>query len=257
MLLDADAEAIASHSDANPSSLPGPGDLAYVIFTSGSTGAPKGVQIEHRALVNFLTSMAREPGLAETDVVVAVTTISFDIAGLELYLPLLVGGTVVIAERGVESDGERLADLLRTSEATVMQATPATWQLLLAHGWEGRDLLALCGGEALPRELAEDLLPRCRGLWNLYGPTETTIWSLVHRVTSGSGPVSIGHPIANTEVHVLDQRGQPVPIGVPGELLLGGAGLARGYWRRPELTADKFVAHPFSSERGARLYKDR
>ena len=251
--LDADRDTIASQSKDNLDAVAGSDSLAYVIFTSGSTGRPKGVQIEHRALVNFLTTMADQPGLTADDVLVAVTTISFDIAGLELYLPLLVGAHVVIAGDTVAGDGRQLIELLASSAATVMQATPATWHLLLESAWAGHPKLkVLCGGEALPRELAERLVPKCHELWNMYGPTETTIWSLVSKIESGEGQVPIGAPIANTEIYLLDAHGQLVPTGVPGELYLGGDGLARGYWNRPGLTAEKFIDHPFQSAK--RLY---
>ena len=229
--------------------------LAYVLYTSGSTGKPKGVQIPHRAVVNFLTSMRRKPGLRADDVLVAVTTLSFDIAGLELFLPLTTGARVVIASREVAFDGERLAALMESSRATVLQATPATWRLLLEAGWQGsRRLKILCGGEALPEELAGELLKRCASLWNMYGPTETTIWSSVYKVEAGQR-VLIGPPIASTTFYLLDQQRLPVPVGVPGELYIGGDGLARGYLNRPELTAEKFIVDPFSQQPGARLYK--
>jgi amino acid adenylation domain-containing protein len=225
-----------------------------VIYTSGSTGRPKGVQIQHRALVNFLCSMRREPGLTERDTLVAVTTLSFDIAGLELFLPLTTGARMVIAAREVAADGARLMQLLALSGATVMQATPATWQLLLSAGWQGdRGFTILCGGEPLLRKLADQLLPRAAAVWNLYGPTETTIWSTVALVERGEDAVSIGHPIANTQVYVLDARQQLVPAGVPGELFIGGHGLARAYLNRPELTDEKFIPNPF--EPGTRLYR--
>ncbi|MBT9332218.1 non-ribosomal peptide synthetase [Paracidobacterium acidisoli] len=230
-------------------------DPAYVIFTSGSTGRPKGVQIPHSALMNFLKSMRREPGFTEHDVLLAVTTISFDIAGLELYLPLLAGGQVHIAlEPG---NAERLMADMRHSAATVMQATPATWQLLLAAGWEGdRRLKVLCGGEALEAGLAQKLIERVRSVWNMYGPTETTIWSSVLELREiHDGRVPLGPPIRNTSFFVLDARREPVPAGVAGELLIGGEGLAHGYLHRPELTAEKFVPHPFSDVPGARLYR--
>ena len=220
----------------------GPDDLVYVIYTSGSTGRPKGVAIEHRSLVNLLTSMAVEPGLTPDDVLVAVTTLSFDIAGLELWLPLVTGAHVVVASRQVASDPKLLATLLDQSGATVMQATPATWRMLVDGGWPGRPgFKALCGGEALPVALADALLDRGVELWNLYGPTETTIWSTVAKVEERGRPPSIGRPIADTTVHILD-----------GELHIGGAGLARGYLGRPELTAERFVVDPAS---GARVYK--
>jgi amino acid adenylation domain-containing protein len=231
-------------------------NLAYVIYTSGSTGKPKGVQISHRALVNFLCSMRLKPGLTKQDRLLCVTTLSFDIAGLELYLPLIVGARVVIASREVAADGRRLSELLTHSGATVMQATPATWRLLLAAGWQGdKTLKILCGGEALSRELANQLLTRCDSLWNLYGPTETTIWSTLYQVKSGDGLVPIGRAIANTQAYILDHHLQPTPVGVPSELYIGGAGVARGYLNRPELTAERFISNPFSDQPEARLYK--
>ena len=231
-------------------------DLAYVIYTSGSTGKPKGVEIQHQALVNFLYSMRERPGLTPQDVLLSVTTISFDIAGLELFLPLIVGACVVIVSREVALDGRRLMEQLERSGATVMQATPATWRMLIDAGWSGKkDLNILCGGEALSRELASELLERGASLWNLYGPTESTIWSTLYRVENVDGAVPIGRPIANTEIYILDADLKPVPIGVPGELHIGGAGLARGYLNRPELTAERFIANPFSDGSQARLYK--
>lgn len=224
--------------------------LAYVIYTSGSTGKPKGVAIEHGALRNLLRSMQREPGLQSTDVLVAITTLAFDIAGLELLLPLVTGAKLVIATDAEVTDGGLLLHLIERSHATVLQATPGAWRILIDAGWTNSlPLKALCGGEALPRELAEKLLDRAGELWNVYGPTETTIWSSATRVTRGTGSVRIGPPIANTQFYVLDARKQPVPIGVTGELYIGGAGLARGYWNRPELTAQKFLQNPFGEGR--------
>jgi amino acid adenylation domain-containing protein len=247
-------ESWCTHLSTAPEGRVGGDDLAYLIYTSGSTGKPKGVEISHRALVNFLSSMAREPGFGQDDVLVAVTTLSFDIAGLELYLPLLAGGKVVIASGEVASDGRRLGQLLADSGATFLQATPATWRLLLESGWTGsRSLTGLCGGEAWGAELAAELLERCCRLYNVYGPTETTIWSTMARVIDAGTAPSIGRPLANTELYVLDRRLQPVPIGVPGELYIGGAGLARGYWKRPELTAERFVASPWGDS--GRLYR--
>jgi amino acid adenylation domain-containing protein len=226
--------------------------LAYVIYTSGSTGRPKGVEIPHRALANFLWTMRQRPGLSETDVLVAVTTLSFDIAGLELFLPLIVGGRVVIAPQGTSGDPRLLSALLAESSATVMQATPTTWRMLLDSGWRGRPgLKALCGGEALPVSLAEELVACGIELWNMYGPTETTIWSTVAPVRPGE-PLTIGRPIGNTTLFILDSRLQPLPAGVAGELHIGGDGVARGYRNRPDLTAERFVANPFGP---GRLYK--
>ena len=231
-----------------------PGDLAYVIYTSGSTGRPKGVQVPHGALANFLRSMAERPGLAAADTLVAVTTLSFDIAMLELLLPLVEGARVVVAGRDTAGDGDRLAALLAASGATVVQATPSTWRMLLDAGWPGRPgLRVLAGGEPLPAEVARRLLGTGAELWNMYGPTETTIWSSVARV--GPGPVTLGEPIANTELHVLDPAGGLAPLGVPGELCIGGAGLARGYLGRPELTAERFVRPAAGSGLPDRLYR--
>ncbi len=232
-----------------------PSHLAYVLYTSGSTGKPKGVEISHRAVVNFLNSMRAVPGMEAQDTLLSVTTLSFDIFGLEIWLPLTTGAKVVIAPEEVARDGRELVALMEGSGATVMQATPSTWRLLVESGWEGNPhLKILCGGEAWPTQLAEQLLPKCASLWNMYGPTETTIWSAVQQVRVGM-PVLIGRPIANTQFYVVDSHLQPVPVGVPGELLIGGEGLARGYLNRPELTAEKFIADPFSTHVESRLYR--
>ncbi|WP_422923904.1 non-ribosomal peptide synthetase [Singulisphaera sp. PoT] len=233
-----------------------PSELAYVIYTSGTTGLPKGVAIPHRAVVNLLKSMRWRPGIARSDIMLAVTPLSFDIAILELLLPLTVGASCEIVGREVARDGVKLAERLTASGITVMQATPATWLMLLESGWQGNDSLKiLCGGEAMTRELADRLLPRCESLWNMYGPTETTVWSTVERVEPSDGPIPLGLPIANTTVHILGPDLKPVPPGDEGELYIGGAGLARGYWNRPELTAERFIPNPFKSRRGTRLYK--
>jgi amino acid adenylation domain-containing protein len=252
-----DAAAIAAASATRPAVTVDCRDLAYVIYTSGSTGRPKGVMLEHRSVVNFLESMAVEPGLDASDRLLAVTTLSFDIAGLELWLPLLVGGTVVIASRSTAADPQALAAALVEHRITAMQATPATWRMLVEAGWPGDpELEVLCGGEALPAALAASLAERAGEVWNMYGPTETTIWSTLQRVVPDA-PVSIGRPIANTTLYVLDPAMQPVPIGVAGELFIGGDGLARGYHERPELTADRFVPDPFGGavDARARLYR--
>lgn len=235
---------------------PAAGDLAYVIYTSGSTGRPKGVEVGHCALLNLLHSMRAEPGIAATDRLLALTTLSFDIAALELFLPLMAGATVVLATREDALDPQRLAHLVRGRRITMMQATPTTWRMLVDSGWPGApDLAILSGGEPLSRDLAERLLSRGRVVWNLYGPTETTIWSTVARVTSGSGPVSVGRPIANTIVYVLDDRGRLQPPGLPGELVIGGAGLARGYRGLDALTAERFIPDRLSGRSGERLYR--
>jgi len=253
--LDGEADAGATPDIAQSGAPhPGPHNLAYVLYTSGSTGKPKGVEIPHSALVNFLLSMQRAPGFTATDTILAVTTLSFDIAGLELFLPLISGGRVVIASRDDTLDPRRLMERMRDCACTVMQATPALWRALVAAGWSGSaKLKVLCGGEALPPDLAQALLPRCAELWNMYGPTETTVWSTLHRVASADARVPIGRPIANTQVFVLDANRQPTPPGVAGELYIGGDGVARGYLRRDELTRERFVSSPFAPD--ARLYR--
>ncbi len=237
-----------------------PGAPAYVIYTSGSTGQPKGVQISHRSVVSFLTSMARAPGLDAEDVLLAVTTVCFDISVLELFLPLTVGARTHIADEEEVRDPRRLADLLENEGITAMQATPATWQMLVDAGWRGRPTFkALSGGEAISSELARELVARTDEAWNLYGPTETTVWSTRYRLGNGEslrGSPPIGRPIGNTRVYLLDESGQPVPIGVPGELHIGGAGVAIGYLNRPELTAERFVPDPFApGDTPRRLYR--
>ncbi|MBE9229223.1 amino acid adenylation domain-containing protein, partial [Phormidium sp. LEGE 05292] len=255
--LDADWEIIAQQNQNNIISQVCPENLAYVIYTSGSTGQPKGVQISHSSLTNFLYSMKQEVGINAKDILLAVTTICFDIAGLEFYLPLIVGAQVVLLPREQSADGTKLSEKLLQSGVTIMQATPATWRLLLGSGWQGNhQLKILCGGEALSHELAVALLERSQCLWNVYGPTETTIWSTISRVETDRNFAavqdsleSIGRPIANTQIYILDRSLQPVPIGVPGELHIGGAGLAKGYLNRPELTNEKFIPNPFDNSK--------
>ncbi len=230
-----------------------PDQLAYILFTSGSTGRPKGVEITRGALANFLRSMEREPGFSRRDRILAITTTTFDIAGLELYLPLWVGGTVVIAERETAIDSRQLRARLEKEEITTLQATPATWRLLLDAGFEPKaGFRMFCGGERMSPELAERLLVGGGELWNLYGPTETTIWSTVERVLPHS-PITIGHPIDHTQVYVLDPAGNLAPPGVVGEIAIGGRGVARGYRQRPDLTRERFIPDPF--EKGGRIYK--
>jgi amino acid adenylation domain-containing protein len=251
--LDREQASLAREKSEMPAQVTTGDSLAYVLYTSGSTGVPKGVEVTHAALTNFLLSMQREPGIGKGDRLLAVTTFSFDIAGLELYLPLVSGAQVVIAPREVTLFGSALAAMIGQAGITMMQATPVTWRMLLQAGWKGGPgLKILCGGEALPRDLAEELLNAGSEVWNLYGPTETTIWSTLDRVTAG-GPISIGRPIANTDVYILDERGAPVPPGVVGELNIGGRGLARGYRNREQETRDRFVQS--SRYRGARLYR--
>lgn len=231
-----------------------PDDLAYLLYTSGSTGRPKAVEIEHRSVVNLLTAMQSEIGFNADDRLLSVTTISFDIAALEIFLPLVTGGRLVLAGKNDIIDPSALARLIDSSRATVMQATPALWRALIHSGWEGRpELRILCGGEALSAGLAQELCRRTAAVWNVYGPTETTIWSLIHKLSDGDDPVPIGKPLANTSIHVLDAGDLAVPAGVAGELLIGGAGLARRYRGDPGLAARRFVSLPHVAE--GRLYR--
>ena len=274
--LDTDWESIEKQSSENLAIQITPENLAYIIYTSGSTGKPKGVKIAHKSLVNCLESMQQKPGMSENDVMLSVTTLSFDIAALELYLPLISGATLVILSREIATDGIKLTQNIERNQVTVMQATPATWRLLLTAGWKGnRQLKILCGGEALDISIAEELVERNKEVWNLYGPTEATIWSaiaecrdviynpskihqkdVIHNPSKihqkdvmyyVSTTVPIGKPINNTQFYILDDCLQPVPIGVPGQLYIGGTGLAKGYLNKPELTAEKFINNPFSS----------
>jgi len=235
---------------------PDPDTLAYIIYTSGSTGEPKGVEVPHRALVNTLAAVGREIGITAADRWLAVTSLSFDIAILELLLPLCAGACVWIADPEQVRDGRRLAAAVEESGATFVQATPSMWRLLTESGWLGsRTTRALCGGEALSRALADRLLQLTAKVWNLYGPTEATIWCTIAEVEAGNGQPPIGRPIENTTAQVLGPDLSPLPSGTPGELWIGGVGLARGYRNRPELTRERFVADPFSGAADARVYR--
>lgn len=221
-------------------------DIAYVIYTSGSTGKPKGVKVPQGSVVNFLHAMREQPGMSQDDRLLAITTLSFDISVLELFLPLTIGAQVVIADQASVVDGKKLRNLLDQHGITYMQATPSTWRMLLEDGWEGNSTLkALCGGEAFPRDLAKRLHSKCREVWNMYGPTETTVWSTAFQITDPDLPIYIGKPIANTQLYVLDPNMQQVPVGATGELYIGGAGVTCGYLNRPELTEERFVENPY------------
>jgi amino acid adenylation domain-containing protein len=249
---DSPGEAIGSNSHWTPSA----DHLAYVIYTSGSTGRPKAVAVTHGSLTNIIWDLQQQLGASARDRWLAVTTISFDIAAVELYLPLITGACVSLAKSADGADGRRLAARLAETGANVMQATPSTWQLLIDAGWIGNpSFTALCGGEALPRALARALAERSGATWNLYGPTETTIWSSVYRVSGKETRMSIGRPAANTQMHVLGDDMHAQPPEAEGELYIGGDGVARGYLNLPALTAERFVPDPFSGKPGTRLYR--
>jgi amino acid adenylation domain-containing protein len=229
---------------------------AYMIYTSGTTGKPKGVAISHRSLVNLVHSIAREPGFSSSDRMLGVAPISFDIATMDMFLPLVSGGTLVVADRLAAADPSRLSEMLQRFDITVLQATPVTWRLLTSSGWQGKHgLKMISGGEALPRDLATQLLGLGGELWNCYGPTETTIYSGVLRIQSTTGPVTIGPPIPNTTFYVLDETGRLLPPGVPGELHIGGVGVSNGYVNRPQITQERFLHDPYSQGPDARMFK--
>jgi amino acid adenylation domain-containing protein len=254
--IDRDWILISQSSTEKPAVAVDSKNLAYIIYTSGSTGKPKGVQICHRSVVNLLTSMQACPGLTHCDRLLAVTTICFDIAALELYLPLTVGASCIVASREASREPRQLWRMLEDHDITVMQATPSAWKLLIDAGWKGKaNLKILCGGEAMSRDLAGELMERASAVWNMYGPTETTIWSAVHPVTSAEQAIPIGHPITNTTMYVLDRNLHPAPIGVTGDLYIGGEGLARGYLNRPELNAEKFIHASLGGEKCPWLYR--
>jgi len=230
-------------------------DMAYVLYTSGSTGKPKGVQIRHYNLVNFLLSMQKEPGMNASDKLLAVTTISFDIAGLELYLPLISGAQIVLASSETAKDGRLLLELVKDEQISFMQATPYTWRMMLEAGWDAYlPVKILCGGEALPKDLVNKLTARCSGLWNMYGPTETTIWSTV-KLIKNDEDITIGRPIANTQVYIVDEALNNLTDGSIGEIIIGGEGVARGYLNREELTAERFIDDPFSDNHRDKMYR--
>jgi amino acid adenylation domain-containing protein len=229
--------------------------LAYVIYTSGSTGNPKGVQILHSSLTNFLLSMQKTPGLKADDNLLALTTLSFDISGLEIFLPLITGARITIASREEAKDGKELLSKIKKENVTVVQATPSTWKMLIDSGWKEKlNIKALCGAEALPRDLADKIIDRVDELWNMYGPTETTIWSSCAKVMKGES-IHLGKPIANTQFYIVDKNLNFCPPGVAGELLIGGDGLSIGYLNREDLTAEKFITNPFDKEKKSRVYR--
>jgi len=257
ILIDTAWASIKNEANTNPETKLSPNNLAYVIYTSGSTGKPKGVQVPHKAVVNFLISMSQRPGITDKDTLLAVTTLSFDISVLELFLPLTIGAKIVIANQKTSSNGELLLDLLYSSKATIMQATPTTWYLLIAAGWKGsQEFKILCGGEPLPFDMAYKLTKRSSSAWNMYGPTETTIWSTCCQLTDKDVEIQVGKPIANTQVYIVNKDNQPNPIGVAGEMLIGGTGVTCGYLNRPNLTQKMFIPDIFRKNSSPhKLYK--
>jgi amino acid adenylation domain-containing protein len=248
--------AMTSQKASTRRMLPQTRDPAYIIYTSGSTGKPKGVVVSHGALANFLLSMAEEPGFKEGESLLAVTTVSFDISALEIFLPLIAGGTVDLVAGITSRDPVALVARIEATKPDVMQATPATWKMLIDAGWQGSPKLRiLCGGEAMDLPLAKRLVQLGREAWNLYGPTETTVWSTIWKLPENPERISIGHPIANTGIHIAAEDGSPMPPGVPGELLISGAGLADGYWKRPDLTAERFISSSLLSAQNSKLYR--
>jgi len=250
------SRALNNYPKTNPAIAISANDLAYVLYTSGSTGQPKGVKITHRNLINFLCSMQSQPGITHEDRLLAITTISFDIAGLELYLPLITGAELIICDSESAKDGRLLLDLLAEKEITFMQATPSTWRMIIDSGWsKSLPVKILCGGEALPKELAELLVEKSSELWNMYGPTETTIWSTIKQITLEDSAITIGYPINNTTVYILNEEQQLLAPGVSGEIYIGGDGVAAGYLNQPALTAERFITDHISMSAGAKLYK--
>lgn len=255
MTMDSAWENKSEFHDKNLDNLKSQNDLAYVIYTSGSTGTPKGVKVHHRAVVNFLLSMIEKPGISSNDILLAVTTLSFDIAVLELFGPLIAGGKIVIADRNSAIDGTALKETIEKFDVTVMQATPITWRLLIDAGWEGRpEFKILCGGEALDIELSNELTKRSENTWNMYGPTETTVWSTCYKLYKNCN-VLVGSPIANTQIYILDNQLEPVPVGVLGDLYIGGEGVTQGYLKQDELTDKQFIKDPFDKQSSQKIYK--
>ncbi|MGL5806503.1 MAG: amino acid adenylation domain-containing protein, partial [Xenococcaceae cyanobacterium] len=261
--IDKDWEKITQQSQKNCHGEVISNNLAYIIYTSGSTGKPKGVQIQHSSVVNLLLSMQQEPGITQQDTLLAITTFSFDLSVPDWYLPLIAGACIKLIKREIASDPKQLAQALSEPDVTFVQATPATWQLVLSTGWQGnKRLKMLCGGEALTRSLANQLLEKGHSLWHMYGPTETTVWSMIHKIEYGTNSISLGHPIANTQIYLLEcpvhytnENSKAVSTGLPRELYIGGDGIARGYLNRPKLNNEKFVEDYFSEQSGKRLYK--
>lgn len=256
ILVDQDWSSISRESKENPPCLAQSHHWAQLLYTSGSTGQPKGVQILHRGLVNFMEYFKVEPGIREDDTVAATTTPSFDTSGVELFIPLTAGARIVMFSADTLKSLKKYFALIESGGVTILQGTPTSMRWFVEFGWNGgKNLKIISGGEELKRDLADELLPRCKELWNIYGPTEGTIWVTLCRVPPGPGPVPIGHPISRTQIYLLGPDRKPVPDGEEGEIYVGGAGVARGYYNRPEITAERFLPDPFSNEPNAKMYR--
>ena len=248
-------ETLIKYPTTVPETIVNSSGLAYILYTSGSTGKPKGVKITHVNLINLLTSVQAKPGITPEDRLLAVTTISFDIAGLELFLPLITGAELMISELETARDGRLLLDMMEKENITIMQATPSTWRMMLDAGWNKPSPVKIfCGGEPLPRDLADQLIDLSSELWNMYGPTETTIYSIIKRIRKDE-LITIGQPINHTQIYLYNEQMELVQDGETGEIFIGGEGVAAGYLNQPELTAERFLPDPFSSDPWARLYK--
>ena len=249
-------DAMLREPDINGSTQINGDTTAYIIYTSGSTGKPKGVQIHHAALTNFLLAMQQLPGIKQCDRLLALTTLSFDISCLELYLPLITGATIVLATSQISRDGQQLMRYIAQNHVSMIQATPATFQMLYQLDWHPpKKIKILCGGEALPLELANKLQEQAGSVWNVYGPTETTVWSSIYKLNGHNDKPLIGKPIRNTTFYVLDKHLKPVPVGVIGELFIGGQGVSRGYLNRPELTSERFIVNPITGNKQEKVYR--
>ncbi len=247
---------LSDYANENIAIKAGENNLAYVLYTSGSTGMPKGVQIEHHNLYNLLLSVQKFPGLGHKDKLMAVTTISFDISITELFLPLITGAQLVLTDSQTTKDGCALLDIIRNEHITYVQATPVTYKIMLEAGWEELiDMKVTCTGEPLPKDLALKLIPRCTALYNMYGPTETTIFSTGKQVKADDEQITIGKPVDRTFIYILDDEFKKVPEGETGEIYIGGEGVARGYFNKPELTSEKFIFDPFSGKPKGRMYR--
>jgi amino acid adenylation domain-containing protein len=255
ILIEEALEKSAEYSIDEPNTSITGNDLAYILYTSGSTGKPKGVQIRHHSLVNLFLGMQKKPGISSSDITLAVATISFDIAGVDIYLPLVTGAQIIIADALTAKDGRALLDIVKNEKVTILQATPYTWRMMLAVGWdEYLPIKVFTGGEAFPKDLAVKLLPLSKEIWNMYGPTETTIYSIIKQITNADD-ITIGWPVDNTQIYIVDEQMNSLVNGEIGEILIGGAGVSVGYLNRPELNAEKFINNPFSNIPGDKIYR--